>query len=62
MTGRMPSVHGVIFNDRSLELGAATHVRQFRNAGWRTALIGKSHLQHGMSRNSVYELPMTAAI
>ena len=27
MTGRMPSAHGVIFNDRSLELGAATHVR-----------------------------------
>ncbi|MEM7093067.1 MAG: sulfatase-like hydrolase/transferase [Actinomycetota bacterium] len=53
MTGRMPSAHGVIFNDRSLELGAATHVRQFRSAGWRTALIGKSHLQHGMSRNSV---------
>ncbi len=56
MTGRMPSAHGVIFNDRSLELGAATHVRQFRNAGWRTALIGKSHLQHGMSRNSVVEV------
>lgn len=34
MTGRMPSAHGVIFNDRSLELGAATHVREFRKAGW----------------------------
>ncbi len=52
MTGRMPSAHGVIFNDRSLEWGAATHVRQFRTAGWRTALIGKSHLQHGMSRDA----------
>jgi arylsulfatase A-like enzyme len=62
MTGRMPSVHGVIFNDRSLEWGAATHVRQFRNAGWRTALIGKSHLQHGMSRNSVFPARTTAAI
>ncbi len=62
MTSRMPSVHGVIFNDRSLELGAATHVRQFRDAGWRTALFGKSHLQHGMSRNSVHELKATAAI
>lgn len=54
MTGRMPSVHGVVFNDRSLEWGAATHVRQFRSQGYRTALIGKSHLQHGMSRNSVF--------
>ena len=53
MTGRMPSAHGVIFNDRSLEWGAATHVSQFRSAGYRTALIGKSHLQHGMSRNSI---------
>ncbi|WP_419946111.1 sulfatase [Candidatus Poriferisodalis sp.] len=53
MTGRMPSSHGVVFNDRSLEPGANTHVRQFRAAGYRTALIGKSHLQHGMSRNAV---------
>ncbi|MYA27056.1 MAG: sulfatase-like hydrolase/transferase [Acidimicrobiales bacterium] len=53
MTGRMPSAHGVVFNDRSLEPGANTHVRQFQNAGYRTALIGKSHLQHGMSRNAV---------
>lgn len=62
MTSRMPSVHGVIFNDRSLEWGAATHVRQFRRAGWRTALIGKSHLQHGASRNSVYHLHRSAAV
>ena len=53
MTGRMPSSHGVIFNDRSLEWTANTHVRQFRAAGYRTALLGKSHLQHGSSRNSV---------
>ncbi len=54
MTGRMPSAHGVVFNDRSLEPGANTHVRQFAEAGYRTALIGKSHLQHGMSRNAVF--------
>ncbi len=53
MTGRMPSAHGVIFNDRSLDWGSHTFVRQFRAAGYRTGLIGKSHLQHGMSRNSV---------
>ena len=33
MTRRMPSAHGVVFNDRSLEWGAGTHVRQFRRAG-----------------------------
>jgi len=53
MTGRLPTAHGVIFNDRSLDWGANTFVRQFRAAGYRTALIGKSHLQHGMSRNAV---------
>jgi arylsulfatase A-like enzyme len=53
MTGRMPTAHGVIFNDRSLDWGANTFVRRFRGAGYKTALIGKSHLQHGMSKNSV---------
>ena len=50
MTGRMPSAHGVIFNDRSLSPDATTFVGQLRDNGYRTALIGKSHLQHGMSR------------
>ena len=40
MTGRMPSAHGVIFNDRSLEWGANTCVRQFKQQGYRTALLG----------------------
>lgn len=62
MTSRMPSVHGVVFNDRSLEWGAATHVRQFAAQGYRTALIGKSHLQHGMSRNSVMEADASATV
>ncbi|MEM7100090.1 MAG: sulfatase-like hydrolase/transferase [Pseudomonadota bacterium] len=53
MTGRMPTSHGVIFNDRSLDWNANTFVRQFRKAGYRTGLIGKSHLQHGTSRNSI---------
>ena len=53
MTGRLPTAHGVIFNDRSLDWGAATFVRQFRQAGYCTALFGKSHLQHGMSRNAM---------
>jgi arylsulfatase A-like enzyme len=53
MTGRMPSSHGVIFNDRSLDWNANTFVRRFRNSGYRTGLMGKSHLQHGMSKNSM---------
>lgn len=62
MTSRMPSVHGVIFNDRSLEWGAATHVRQFATQGYRTGLFGKSHLQHGMSRNAVWPAPGPATV
>jgi arylsulfatase A-like enzyme len=53
MTGRMPTAHGVVFNDRSLDPGANTFVRRFRKSGYRTGLIGKSHLQHGMSKNAV---------
>ena len=53
MTARMPSAHGVIFNDRSLERDANTFVRRFRTSGYHTGLIGKSHLQHGMSKNAV---------
>lgn len=53
MTGRMPTAHGVIFNDRSLDWNANTFVRLLRAAGYRTGLLGKSHLQHGMSRNSM---------
>ncbi len=53
LTGRMPTAHGVIFNDRSLEWNTNTFVRQFKDADYSTTLIGKSHLQHGMSRNSV---------
>lgn len=53
LTGRMPSAHGVIFNDRSLAPGSNTVARVLDEAGYRTALIGKSHLQHGLSRNVV---------
>ena len=55
MTGRMPSAHGVIFNDRSLVPNASTFVGALLDHGWSTALIGKSHLQHGMSREAVVD-------
>ncbi|MEZ5557075.1 MAG: sulfatase-like hydrolase/transferase [Pseudomonadales bacterium] len=55
LTGRMPTAHGVIFNDRSLPPNANTFARQLTDAGYATALIGKAHIQHGLSRNVVRE-------
>lgn len=46
MTGRLPSVHGLQMNGRQLSLGERTFVETLREAGWRTALVGKSHLQN----------------
>lgn len=45
MTGRMPSVHGVRHNGIPLSRSAVTVADLLRAAGYRTALIGKSHLQ-----------------
>jgi arylsulfatase A-like enzyme len=45
-TGRMPSLHGVRINGISLSLSANTFIELLRANGWRTALIGKSHLQN----------------
>lgn len=61
MTGRMPSAHGVVFNDRSLPLDATTFVGRLRDEGWRTALMGKSHLQHGESKDAVLDLGIPGA-
>ncbi len=44
-TGRLPSAHGVVFNDRSLDWGANTFVRRLSDAGYRTQHIGKAHIQ-----------------
>jgi arylsulfatase len=46
MTGRMPSAHGVRHNGIPLSLEANTFVELLREAGYRTGLIGKSHLQN----------------
>ena len=46
MTGRMPSLHGVRHNGIELALEETTFVELLRDAGYRTALIGKSHLQN----------------
>lgn len=61
LTGRVPSAHGCIFNDRSLDWNANTFPRELRNAGYQTALIGKSHLQHGLSRDTYREAERSPA-
>lgn len=46
MTGRMPSAHGVRHNGIELALEETTFVDVLREAGYRTALVGKGHLQN----------------
>lgn len=46
MTGRMPSVHGVRHNGIPLAVDWTTFPDVLRAHGYRTALIGKSHLQN----------------
>lgn len=50
MTGRMPSCHGVRHNGVALSLDETTFVEVLRADGYRTALIGKSHLQNFSDR------------
>ena len=45
MTGRMPSLNGVHHNGVPLPHLATTFVDILRDAGYRTALLGKAHLQ-----------------
>jgi arylsulfatase A-like enzyme len=46
VTGRMPSNHGVRHNGIPLWPRSNTFVHLLRHAGYRTALVGKSHLQN----------------
>jgi arylsulfatase A-like enzyme len=46
MTGRYPSTHGARHNGIPLSLQANTFVDTLRGAGYRTALVGKVHLQN----------------
>ena len=45
LTGRYPSVHGLKYNGCALPYDARTFVEQLKDNGYRTAAIGKSHLQ-----------------
>lgn len=46
MTSLVPSAHGTRYNGIPLDWGFTTFVRVARDAGYRTALVGKSHLQN----------------
>ena len=50
MTGRLPSLHGVRCNGAPLPKSERTFVECLREAGYQTALIGKSHLQNVTGR------------
>lgn len=50
LTGRMPSLHGVRHNGIPLSLRATNFVERLRQNGYRTALVGKSHLQNMTGR------------
>lgn len=45
MTGQWPSAHGLRTNGLPLNPACDTFVRQLRRDGWRTAAVGKLHLQ-----------------
>ena len=48
MSGLYPREHGLWANDQDADCEGPSHVRQVRDAGYHTALIGKSHLYlHG---------------
>ena len=46
MTGMVPAVHGVRSNSIPLSVDALTFVDLFRDAGYATGLVSKSHLQN----------------
>lgn len=59
-TGRMPSLHGSHCNGAPLDLNANTLMWLLRDAGYRTHLVGKSHLQNMTGRDAVMRMPAGA--
>lgn len=57
MTARMPSVHGVRSNGIPLARRNVTFVELLRDAGYATALVGKSHLQNFTPHAAVVKRP-----
>jgi arylsulfatase A-like enzyme len=60
VTGRMPSAHGVRSNGIPLSVRANTFLEILRLQGWRTALLGKSHLQNMTEHAAVQKRPSPA--
>lgn len=54
LTGRWPSGHGVRHNGIPLSLRARTFLDQSRDAGYRTGLVGKGHLQNMTGKAAVW--------
>ncbi len=61
MTCRMPSSHGVRSNGIPLDRRHVTFVELLRDAGYKTALIGKSHLQNFSGKPPILKRPETRA-
>lgn len=59
MTCRMPASHGVRSNGIPLDKRNVTFVDLLREAGYKTALIGKSHLQGFSGRPATLRKPVT---
>ncbi len=57
LTGRMPSVHGVRANGTPLSRRATTFVQLLAEAGYDTALVGKSHLQNMTGKPPLWPRP-----
>lgn len=57
MTARMPSSHGVRSNGIPLDARNVTFVEMMRDAGYKTALIGKSHLQNFSGKPATLQRP-----
>jgi len=55
MTGRMPSLHGVRHNGIPLRLDATVFTELLGAAGYRTALIGKCHLQNMLDKPAMVQ-------
>lgn len=62
MTGRMPSSHGVRHNGIPLSLRATTFAELMRRSGYRTAMVGKSHLQNMLDRPPLVPDPRDPAL
>jgi arylsulfatase A-like enzyme len=57
VTGRMPSAHGVRGNGIPLDRRTTTMMALLRAAGYKTALVGKCHLQNMMPDAAIEQRP-----